>query len=1797
MDPVADDGISTVYIQNISPAEVRDLRETLTKIDCVKNFFPLLNKVFIEFESARDADRIGVWYSLLKRCPAHNIYRMKLPRHTSTSLPPRLAPKALPDSKDVAAGPVVPATSVGVPLGSTPPFSVTITTTPFIFPTASPWFIIPNFSTIKTKRDLWTPASKGPKSSTIMLTRLPEGNYKHEDIAKLVWSYFRKQNLQTLLYNIVVLPLQRRAFVHFADWLSCCNFVGDFLKSPASINDCTLYLHQVLQEMPSGFSEDIMYRNMMKWSNAHVPELESLEERLLIVVVSEISVYLIINIMKAVTSIAPIVSFLPLASRICIEMVDSSGVTRVVENISHASNLEVWTKVQCVESAKSLKQHINDCTNLKINLEEDMKDIWTKTPAAKSKPQLPPADVADTNTQPGLQGSAEMSDIAVADKEVDSATKTNQASKENVSEAEVKIVEKTEKNEAEKKIEPSKSTVLEKQVCISELVQESAKTTQRGIEPVPEKKGEAQTVKDNIQPHVSKNAKTPELKDTRQTDQIEAKGSAEAKEEEVKPSSNPLLTHTVKTAPHKPLTDPAQEVQTTLKTHKPTPEVQKDKKPNPDPSSVKRDASQKPQPTAGAPAAVAVRSASKVKLPDAGNSCLTPGDQIENHLNATTEFNWVSVDASSSAFLSLDVILVISNLPAFRDGCYTEADVIALLQNLGVHCEKDKIFIIPQSLVAFVFSPNMKEVQELMLAKKDVVFKDSKLCFGVIEENKPSNLFFQFRVYKFLMSFATFKSCYPQRAVYIQDISVNEARSLKTEMRRVGSMINYLPLLNKVFVEFQSMCDCDRVGVWHGFLKHRRSHTVYRLGVPEASATSKPPRMPALALPSNSLIVAKAGVPKENAVPLGSKAPFWVTMTTKPFLFPTASPWFNIPAYWQHSSMENIRKCMLEGFMRPTIMLTGLPMEAYTHEDVAALVWKYLPAHSLHTLLYNVMVLPLQRRAFVCFSGWEACSSFFQDHLTKPIVFKGSTCYAYLVRENIHPADDEESLYKTLMKWSNTHVAEPVGLEERLLCVGVSAMDQHTAMAVMEEVASIDTFTNFLPLADRIYIEMTTSSGVKKVVENTLLSKLGKKREDWKKVGRIESVKSRKKRLTDCKTIPVKLEPATVHTEPTAVKSEEHRGSPCRKETRSSDSAEPSAAAAGLSNAATREKRDAEKTTRSTVTDVKTADETGDESPTGCALRPRTLVQPGEENLQLPKMDLESFNVVKALLTQFRLQRENAKVSQEVSSKCSSSSSAGPKDERNRETESPGKRSERQSSSSDALPADRRTSAPSSKNLMSLSPSKSPKMRFSPHATSSSKPSSSARGQGTSTSSSSDPVRTKGASSSAGRTHLSSGGLSRSSETCQPQKNILGPGERAGDKSAEGKPKADEQNAELPGRNERPEKDCTDKTRSKTEENHKDKVGQSKEENHLNLNSLGGKAGEDTEKEQKQDIRFKGGQVGPEMSRSLDQGELEAKTRSEAETNAAVQEKGEVSVSEENRQVKGLTVKPDKRTGASIPAEKENTAVRREGSDKESESETKDRGRAEERVSEGGVQDDSSTGSKPDETTRRKAATNEPPIATRSTRAGRKTTSDEANEDGTPTRRRTGTPPRDTQEQKKQEAVKTEEETSPTTCEQQASQESSDDVGLGETEEQEEGAAAKRPRGRPRRTALLTPVRKSARGRNSECPDGQTAKECKEERKDDVKVPSKRTMELCGPESKKPRVSADFKLPPFDPKTPLGKEFVRRKWGNFCNLCSVAFLDQSTEDQHCRTQMHYDNLQKYHQKRLNLKPLRILKQK
>lgn len=53
-------------------------------------------------------------------------------------------------------------------------------------------------------------SSRGSTLPVIMLTGLQDSMYTHQNVAQLVWQYFPKPGIQTLYYNIVVLPLQRR---------------------------------------------------------------------------------------------------------------------------------------------------------------------------------------------------------------------------------------------------------------------------------------------------------------------------------------------------------------------------------------------------------------------------------------------------------------------------------------------------------------------------------------------------------------------------------------------------------------------------------------------------------------------------------------------------------------------------------------------------------------------------------------------------------------------------------------------------------------------------------------------------------------------------------------------------------------------------------------------------------------------------------------------------------------------------------------------------------------------------------------------------------------------------------------------------------------------------------------------------------------------------------------------------------------------------------------------------------------------------------------------------------------------------------------------------------------------------------------------------------------------------------------------------------------------------------------------------------------------------------------------------
>ncbi|XP_061566723.1 uncharacterized protein LOC133420866 [Cololabis saira] len=1150
-----------VYIQNISQSESERLRRALRGIQCVRNFLPLLNKVFVEFETPRDTDRLGVWYSLLQRTPDINVYRMGVPEGDHTALPPRLAAAAMPDSGDIIAGAVVPTTNFGVPPDSIPPFWVTMTAVPHVFPTASPWFIIPNFVTVKERKNVWA-SYKAARTSTVMLTGLPKGNYSHEDVARLVWRYIPQKTLYSLYYSIIVLPLQRRAFVDFHDWKACQSFVADQCAAPVSVQGCVLSVHCVLDAVLTGSSEETMYRALMRWSNARVPELESLEERLLCVEVTETSVSFIIVVVTAVASIAAFLSFLPLANRICIEMADSSGVAEVVNNLSQLMTPSDQTKVRHVESLKSRKQRLQDLNKVVTNLDRDggafTPEASAVTAPAKPRPpapaEPPPApEPALQTTSPGSadtpasHGSTSSEPAAGPRPTPGSATETNADTTPDPKDT--RTEEHLEEPEAEKRNAASSVSAASENLTNAAGDSQKLEAEVQESVVVPDDTSEAvETKRDLSDPDVEQQAgcsqadaeekevkEALELEETEMTEPMEADSSA---------LSPPQRPPTAVTAPHtsgntssqiqkimKP-ESPAQESETKTKAphlqHQPggssaaaqkfkveTETKQKDLlETRDDPASTgvskvsalpaevtasaKSKPSKTPSETNGRPAETP-SSAADIRP--------TPGETLDCGLifHKGNCVPW-RIMRSSEIFSWSPKLLYLSDLPKYKQGCYSEADIAGVLRQFQVQCNEDKIFVFPHARKALVLFPTVKDLQDAFktLIQKHLTLDGGKLCIGALSTQCLDT---PFGFYKSLMSMVQFKTSDDGTSViYIKNISQSEFLDLRKALSRIGAVRNFLPLLNKVFIEFESARHADRLGLWYSFLSRRLAHDVHRAQIPRNKPTLLP-LLAAKALPDSELSVSGAVVPRaKSGIPPGTTPPFWVTMTTSPYMFPTASPWFNIPVFQtvSKSSIADIQRSPPPETAFSTAMLTGLPAEGYLDEDVAKLVWDYFPDRP--SALHSMTVLPLQRRAFVFFHNWDACCRFFLHHSRRPVSVKGNTLNVHLVLEEMQPGSCEESYYRSVMRWSNAPVAERPSLEERLLCLEASGVTVGLATAVMREVASVAAFVSFLPLGNKIYVEMFDSGAAAKVEERLSSS-------TRKSVGRVESLKSRKQRL------------------------------------------------------------------------------------------------------------------------------------------------------------------------------------------------------------------------------------------------------------------------------------------------------------------------------------------------------------------------------------------------------------------------------------------------------------------------------------------------------------------------------------------------------------------------------------------------------------------------------------------------------------------------------------------------------------
>ncbi|KAM3591184.1 uncharacterized protein V6R79_024294 [Siganus canaliculatus] len=515
---------------------------------------------------------------------------------------------------------------------------------------------------------------------------------------------------------------------------------------------------------------------------------------------------------------------------------------------------------------------------------------------------------------------------------------------------------------------------------------------------------------------------------------------------------------------------------------KPTTDQQR---PEPDPTEPTEPTTETGPTQQQDPAGVPAEAAKDLAKPAAESTPqLTVGEMIQTRLDPNKIECLKLQTCVLAKFFYLDKKqLLLTKLPVYQDGSYTEEDIARMLKPFGFIYSDDNIYVIPQNGMAVVQMGSVKDLYELMklaMAKKAPTLKGSRINYRVLG-SPPGNVMSPLVFYKYLMKLVKSPELgFAERVVYIKKISQDEIRKVRDKLKKIGFVKNFLPLLNKVFVEFDSAYKVDHLGVWLSLLKRAPGYEVYRMKLPCDIPTALPPKCPEGALPDSEDAVAGATIPTfKPGIPPNSASPFWVTLKTTPFLFPTTSPWFIIPAFQTVIGTEDI----LAHASVSTIMLTGLPKCFYTQDDVTQLVKPYFPKQIPHLLYSHVIVLTLQRRAFLFFPNCTKCSSFAQDHIRKPVSIQGNRLGVHFVLDDMKPETSEELIYSNMMKWSNAGHPDLQTLKERLLCVETDGTSLDIVTMVIKDVASIADFVNFLPLANRILVEMIDPSGVKRVIE------------------------------------------------------------------------------------------------------------------------------------------------------------------------------------------------------------------------------------------------------------------------------------------------------------------------------------------------------------------------------------------------------------------------------------------------------------------------------------------------------------------------------------------------------------------------------------------------------------------------------------------------------------------------------------------------------------------------------------------
>ncbi|CAL8241343.1 unnamed protein product [Merluccius merluccius] len=337
--------------------------------------------------------------------------------------------------------------------------------------------------------------------------------------------------------------------------------------------------------------------------------------------------------------------------------------------------------------------------------------------------------------------------------------------------------------------------------------------------------------------------------------------------------------------------------------------------------------------------------------------------------------------ADFQPYITSGATIMVTDLPEKVGFHHRAVEIIHLLEKFG-NTECDKCFILPDNCTAFVEMAADK-MEQLMDALTNGVLMNSGIVHcHLLKENALGSPVYD-------------ETSLEYKLVYISNFpndKVHRLKAFQDVISKTGGVRLYLLLMGKIFLEFNTVEDADRFGVWlSSFPKIRKEVHVTRPGI----------------VIDTEAITPVCTTMRHKPFLEGCDPPFWLAVPTLPYFYPTLSPQFYTPAHRTVKGPQDVEWAKINLIEHSVIMVTGLPLGGYSHMDLLRKVWPYFVEKNISRVFYYVLILPLQRRAFIYFDDSLKCKEFVSAHLNKPFTLGGCDLTLHFLLEHLTPCTTE----------------------------------------------------------------------------------------------------------------------------------------------------------------------------------------------------------------------------------------------------------------------------------------------------------------------------------------------------------------------------------------------------------------------------------------------------------------------------------------------------------------------------------------------------------------------------------------------------------------------------------------------------------------------------------------------------------------------------------------------------------------------------------------------------------------------